>query len=315
MTSIKEYPFHPLANLFPLMEGDEFAALVQDIRQHGLHEPIVVYEGMILDGRNRHRACREAGVKPRYREIIFGTHAETVAYLIGANIHRRHLTTVEQRRGLIENLLKTAPEKSNRQIAKEAGVSHPYVAKIRSEAEKKGDVETVSTSVDTKGRSQPRRRSKPKSEGASGLPPAQPAYKTAPKQEAKGAGKSSPTAPDGPYSAGEPDRLRARIDELHDEKRRLEIRVIALENENAELRARIAGLVAQQTKSPINASSPIDSSTPSIAAPESGAVVESSVEPPTVPNSGATLEPTALGSPPNDDDLNVQKFAGGSLRR
>lgn len=49
--------FHPIANLFPLMTGDEYLALVEDIRANGLLEPVVLYEGKILDGRNRYNAC------------------------------------------------------------------------------------------------------------------------------------------------------------------------------------------------------------------------------------------------------------------
>jgi hypothetical protein len=71
---------------------------------------------------------------------------------------RRHLTA-EQKFERTAKAIRTNPEKSNRQIAAQVKVaSHPYVAKVRAELEKAGDVETVSTSIDTKGRKQPAKR-------------------------------------------------------------------------------------------------------------------------------------------------------------
>ena len=38
-----EYEFHPLADLFPLIDGEEFDALASDIKKNGLHEPITLF--------------------------------------------------------------------------------------------------------------------------------------------------------------------------------------------------------------------------------------------------------------------------------
>ena len=60
------YEFHPLAEMFPLLQGKDFDALVEDIRQNGLLHRIVLYEEKILEGRNRYRACLAAKVEPRF---------------------------------------------------------------------------------------------------------------------------------------------------------------------------------------------------------------------------------------------------------
>ena len=84
---------HELANLIPTMSDDEFHELVKDIEANGLLEPIMLYEGRILDGRHRYRACMEIGLLPEYEEY---TGKDALQYVISKNLHRRHLNETQR---------------------------------------------------------------------------------------------------------------------------------------------------------------------------------------------------------------------------
>ena len=79
---------------------------------------------------------REAGIEAK-TEPFEGTEADARAFVISKNIRRRHLTAKERRNFLIE-LVKAAPGKSDRVLAKEAGTTHPTIAKARKQAEATG---------------------------------------------------------------------------------------------------------------------------------------------------------------------------------
>lgn len=84
--------YHDLANAFPMMTDDEFAALVEDIETNGLLHPVVMFEGKILDGRNRYEACQKLGIP--HREIPFKGD-DPAAFVASENLRRRHLTPTQ----------------------------------------------------------------------------------------------------------------------------------------------------------------------------------------------------------------------------
>lgn len=101
---------HPIAELFPLMPQAELEELADDIGANGQIAPIVVYAGQIIDGRNRWRACELAGVDPEVEEYN-GLAGDIPAYIVSANIKRRHLD--ESQRAMIAAKIAKLPPSSN----------------------------------------------------------------------------------------------------------------------------------------------------------------------------------------------------------
>lgn len=135
---MSELQFHPAARIFPLMDGEEFAGLVEDIREHGLREPVILTpDNLILDGRNRYRACMEAGVAPRFETYEGADHA---AFVVSLNLKRRHLN--ESQRAMVAAKVATLdkgqrqdrsidPSTTVHQAADLLNVSEPSVKRAR----------------------------------------------------------------------------------------------------------------------------------------------------------------------------------------
>ena len=84
---------HPVAKLFPMLADNELQALASDIKANGLQQPCVMQGGVLLDGRNRLAACKLAGVEPRFTTYDGDS---PVAFIIGVNLQRRHLTVSQK---------------------------------------------------------------------------------------------------------------------------------------------------------------------------------------------------------------------------
>ena len=106
MTEKRE--FHEVAGLFPLLRGAAFEDLVADIKRNGLREAILVdADGQIVDGRNRYRACLEAGVEPRF--VSWQGEGSLTELALSLNLRRRHLD--ESQRALVAARLAKLMEK------------------------------------------------------------------------------------------------------------------------------------------------------------------------------------------------------------
>jgi len=129
------YLFHELSSYLPLLEGEDFDALVEDIKQFGQIEPAILYDGKILDGRNRYRACKKLGIELKVREWkpSEATGITPLQFVISENIVRRHLN--EAQRSEVGLLLLEEEEKLAKERMSEIG---KLGAKMKSEEGKKG---------------------------------------------------------------------------------------------------------------------------------------------------------------------------------
>lgn len=91
----QEYSFHRYANIFPMMSADEFQSLVEDLREFGLRDKIWLFQGQILDGRNRYIGCQKAGIIPVF-QTFRGTEESALQAVLSWNLERRHLSSSQK---------------------------------------------------------------------------------------------------------------------------------------------------------------------------------------------------------------------------
>jgi phage N-6-adenine-methyltransferase len=102
------YVEHPLAALFPILEGEAYRSLMDDIREHGVREPVVMLDGKVLDGRNRYLAARECGADV---PLIDFDGTDPLAFVVSLNLKRRHLA--EGQRAMVAAKIANLPIGAN----------------------------------------------------------------------------------------------------------------------------------------------------------------------------------------------------------
>jgi len=103
LTGGERVAYHAAASIFPGMHEDEMDALVDHVRRNGLLEPIWTYDGQIIDGRHRYEACLATDTEPQFREYQ-GDESTLIAFVIGLNLMRRHLTEAQKATIAVEAL-------------------------------------------------------------------------------------------------------------------------------------------------------------------------------------------------------------------
>lgn len=128
---MQELKQHPLSAAFPSMPEDDVVALSEDIAKHGQREEGVLYEGMVLDGWHRYRACYLVGVEFEAAEF---DGKDPVSFVLSKNLHRRHLTASQRGACIVaatnwrphgdqKSRSAAAADRTTQEMAKEAEVS------------------------------------------------------------------------------------------------------------------------------------------------------------------------------------------------
>jgi hypothetical protein len=172
---------HPYAEKFgPPLSESEFEALKLNIEEHGLRIKIPIWKDKesptgwsLLGGRHRLKALVELGKEvttPKgpvpYRSQYFERvpdDTDPLAYVISENLIGRQLTPA-QKKTMCDELIKLRPNENNLRLAKLLRMSPTFVGKRRGKLEEAGDVSTVETRTDSKGRKQPAKKPRAKAD-------------------------------------------------------------------------------------------------------------------------------------------------------
>ena len=159
-------------SLIPPLTDDEYSRLERSIIAEGVRDPIITWNGTIVDGHNRYRICQEHGIAFKTAEIVFGSKDAAKIWIIENQFGRRNLNSYQKsvlalqleplyaaeakrRRGgdrrseeyqetIRQNSDEWFPARTDERLAQVAGVSRDTIRKVKViEAEAAGGNETA----------------------------------------------------------------------------------------------------------------------------------------------------------------------------
>jgi|GEM_PF-825891 len=145
-------------DLIPPLTNEERSMLEDSIVKSGCDSPLIVWNGVIVDGHNRYAICQEHGIPFAVLEKEFESRDDALLWIITNQLGRRNLTSYQRgelaikfepllraqakgrqlRKPVNDNSVvqnsapQNAPfEKTRKQLAKLAGVSHDTIDKVK----------------------------------------------------------------------------------------------------------------------------------------------------------------------------------------
>lgn len=139
--------------LIPPLAADELRQLEENILRDGCRDPLVVWNGVLIDGHNRHEICTRHGLPFETKAIGFDDRSHAEEWIIRNQFGRRNLPAYERTKlalRLEETIAGRAKERqqggqggillcqksdeaidTKKELAKIAGVSHDTIAKVK----------------------------------------------------------------------------------------------------------------------------------------------------------------------------------------
>ena len=85
-----------LQSVMPPIQNNEMELLTQSLLEEGCREPLVIWNGMLVDGHNRYRICHEYDIPFAVVEMEFSDLGAAITWSIRNQIARRNLTPFQR---------------------------------------------------------------------------------------------------------------------------------------------------------------------------------------------------------------------------
>jgi len=81
--------------LLPQLDEETFRLLEENILEYGCRDPLVLWNGILIDGYNRYKICKHHDIPFRTVDMEFNSREEVLIWIISNQVSRRNLTPIQ----------------------------------------------------------------------------------------------------------------------------------------------------------------------------------------------------------------------------